>query len=128
MKIVTLILAVLLAAAFLFFGVQKFGATNPVFSIIADRSGIALFEPVVRMATGVAEVLTALLLLVPVTRYKGALLGLLVMIGAIGFHLSPWLGINVPGIGSSLFYMAVVMLIAVIALNVLLKKQTAATL
>lgn len=111
MKHLSLILTWLLAACFLFFGVQKFGASNPIFSIIAERSGIDLFEPVIRRLTGVGELTTALLLLVPKTRKIGALLGLAVLIGAIGFHLSPWLGINVPGIGHGLFFTAVIMLL-----------------
>ncbi|WP_371397163.1 hypothetical protein [Fretibacter rubidus] len=101
-----------LAAGFVFFGVQKFGATNPVFEIIADRSGIDLFEPLIRRLTGVAELTVAALLLVPNIKIKalGALGAIAVLLGAIGFHLSPWLGINVPGIGHALFIVAVAML------------------
>ena len=54
----------LLAAFMVFMGLQKFGADNAVFDFIATQSGIALFEPVVRMATGVAELLAAVLILV----------------------------------------------------------------
>ena len=111
MKHLNLILTLVLAAGFIFFGLQKFGATNPIFAVIAERSGIDLFEPVIRMATGVAELVTAILLLVPKTRKFGILAGLGVLLGAIGFHLSPWLGINVPGIGHGLFITAVVMFI-----------------
>jgi len=35
-------------------------------------------------------------LLIPTGRIFGALLGLGILFGAIGFHLSPWLGIFVP--------------------------------
>ena len=107
----TLFLSLALAAGFIFFGVQKFGAENIVFETIAERSGLGFFEPHVRMMTGVAELLTAVLLLVPKTRLLGALAGTGVLLGAIGFHLSPWLGINVPEVGHFLFFVAVAMLI-----------------
>ena len=97
-----------LATGFVFFGVQKFGAENLVFEIIADRSGIALFEPHARIATGLAELGTAALLVFPNARARllGGLLGLTVLLGAIAFHLSPWLGVVVPGIGIGLFLTA----------------------
>lgn len=107
----TLFLSLALAAGFIFFGVQKFGAENIVFETIAERSGLGFFEPHVRMMTGVAELLSAVLLLVPKTRLLGALAGTGVLLGAIGFHLSPWLGINVPEVGHFLFFVAVAMLI-----------------
>ncbi len=122
MKKLVLILSLVVAAGFLFFGVQKFGATNPIFSIIAERSGISLFEPIIRILTGVAEVGTAILILIPRTRLFGALAGLGVLAGAIGFHLSPWLGIDVPGIGHGLFITAVVMLVLTAVLFVVLRK------
>lgn len=123
MKKFILALSLVVAAGFLFFGVQKFGAENIIFETIADKSGISLFEPVIRMLTGVAEIVTAILILVPRTRLLGALAGLGVLAGAIGFHLSPWLGISVPGMGHSLFIMALVMLALTAALFVFLKKQ-----
>jgi len=109
MKLFYKYLPIILGAGFLFFGAQKFGATNPVFAIIAERSGLPIFEPVIRQITGVAELLAGALLLVPVTRKAASLLGLAILFGAIGFHLSPWLGINVPGIGHGLFFTAVIM-------------------
>lgn len=104
-------LSLILAAGFVFFGVQKFGAENIVFQIIAERSGISLFEPYVRIFTGVAELATAILLLIPRTRVLGSLSAVGILVGAIGFHLSPWLGINVPTIGHFLFIAAVSLLI-----------------
>jgi len=122
MKKVILILALVLAAGFLFFGVQKFGSSNPIFTIIAERSGISLFEPGIRMMTGIAEIVTAILILAPKTRSLGALAGLAVLSGAIGFHLSPWLGINVPGMGHGLFITALIMLALNVILMILLRK------
>ena len=123
MKNVLLILALVVAAGFIFFGVQKFGSENIIFATIAERSGISLFEPLIRMLTGVAEVGTAILILIPRTRLLGALAGLGVLAGAIGFHLSPWLGINVPGIGHGLFFTALGLTVLTATLFVLLKKQ-----
>lgn len=105
--------AYLLAAFLVFMGVQKFGAENVIFATIAERSGIALFEPAIRMATGAGEILAAVLLILPSLRFFGALGALAIIAGAIGFHLSPWLGISVamaPGAAPSpmLFIMAVV--------------------
>lgn len=103
--------AILLAAFLAMMGVQKFGAENIIFATIAERSGIDIFEPVIRMLTGAAELGAALLLLIPRTRLFGALGAVAIIGGAILFHLSPWLGINVamaPGEepGPMLFMMA----------------------
>ena len=105
--------AILLAAFMVFMGMQKFGAENMVFATIAERSGISLFEPGIRMLTGVLELLAALLLVVPGLRALGSILSLGLIGGAILFHLSPWLGISVvlePGAAPTpqLFIMAVV--------------------
>jgi hypothetical protein len=104
--------ALLLAAFLVMMGVQKFGAENVIFATIAEKSGISLFEPTIRMLVGVSEIAAALLLLLPKTRLLGALGAVAIIGGAIGFHLSPWLGINVamaPGAAASpvLFMMAV---------------------
>ena len=119
----TLALSLALAAGFAFFGVQKFGAENIVFETIAERSGFGFFEPYVRMFTGVSELAVALLLLIPKTRLLGALGGAGLLIGAIGFHLSPWLGINVPTIGHFLFISAVTMFILSLVNLALLRKN-----
>ena len=87
--------ALLLSVFFIFMGVQKFGSENVIFATIASKSGIALFESYVRMLVGVAELIAAALLVLPATRFLGALLGLGLLFGAVGFHLSPWLGIFV---------------------------------
>lgn len=75
------------------------------------------------MLTGAAEVVTAILILVPRTRLLGALGGIGVLAGAIGFHLSPWLGISVPGMGHSLFFMALGLLALNATLFFFLRKQ-----
>ncbi|MEL6753684.1 MAG: hypothetical protein AAFO57_06645, partial [Pseudomonadota bacterium] len=45
---------------------------NIVFATLAERSGIALFEPTGRLAVAAAELFAALLLLIPWSRRFGA--------------------------------------------------------
>lgn len=66
-------------------------------------------EPWGRYASGVAELLAAMLLLVPRTTPTGALLAASVMIGAIGSHFTK-LGIVVQDDGGLLFALALVVL------------------
>jgi len=106
------IVAILLAAFLVMMGVQKFGAENVIFATIAERSGMAFFEPQIRMLTGVLELIAAILLFIPKVRSFGALLAFCLIGGAIVFHLSPWLGIMIsmaPGAPATpmLFLMAV---------------------
>ncbi len=93
-------LALLLAAFLLFMGAQKFGAANPVFAYIAAMSGIELFEPVIRVLVGMGEITAAALIVLALftgrLRGVGALFAAMMTAGALGFHLSPWLGINAP--------------------------------
>lgn len=72
-------------------GARKFGVES-AFATIAERSGMLIFEPMIRTATGGAELASALLLIFPRARALGAnaIIG-----GAIGFHLSPWPGVKV---------------------------------
>ena len=86
------LLAIALAAAMLFMGMQKFGADNFIFATIAQKSGFAFFEPGFRMFSGVLEVLAGLLMFHPRTRGAGATLASGIVAGAVVFHLSPWLG------------------------------------
>ena len=96
MKTMKLGMALFLGIFFVFMGVQKFGSENVIFATIASKSSIALFEPSVRTLIGVAELIAAALLILPATRFLGAMLGLGILFGALGFHLSPWLGVFVP--------------------------------
>ena len=110
------ILAIALAAAMLFMGMQKFGADNYIFATIAQNSGFAFFEPGFRMFSGVLEVLAGLLMFHPRTRGAGATLASGIVAGAVVFHLSPWLGTKVAmGAGAepsyTLFSMALVFLV-----------------
>lgn len=105
---------------------------NIIFATIAARSQIAFFEPGVRFLVGIAEVFAAALIIPPWTRRLGAVLAAGVLIGAIAFHLSPWLGIavptsladNAPNDGGMLFFLACAALAASVA-NIFLTPSPA---
>jgi hypothetical protein len=59
---------------------------NVLFPTIADRSGMALWEPTGRFAVALAHVLAAILLVIPFTRLLGAFLALAVSGGAVATH------------------------------------------
>ena len=69
---------------------------NPVFGLIAAHSHIALFEPYVRYLVTLLEVVALIGVVYPKTRSQGALLALVIALGAIVLHLSPWLGVQLP--------------------------------
>ena len=111
-------------------GVQKFGSENVIFASIASKSGMASFEPYVRMLVGVSELIAAILLVIPATRFLGAILGIGLLFGAVGFHLSPWLGISLamePGGESSPMLFMMAMFFTVINLFVLLLEKNRVT-
>ena len=94
---------------------------NIVFQTIAERSGVSLFEPAGRFVIGITELLAALMLLFPYSRRFGAAIAALVSGAAVAFHLSPWLGREIPVSldpantqtdGGQLFMLAIVMLVA----------------
>ncbi len=76
-------------------GATKF-AGGHIFQYIEHQSGIDLFHPFSSSLVGAAEVIAGVLILLRRTRLAGALIASFVMVGAIGFHLSPWLGVSVP--------------------------------
>jgi hypothetical protein len=87
-------------------------AQNVVFPALVEYSGFAWWEPTGRFAVGVVEVLAALLLLLPLTRRMGAILALLIALGAVAVHVL-WLGVELPveagstdTDGGQLFYLA----------------------
>jgi uncharacterized membrane protein YphA (DoxX/SURF4 family) len=67
-------------------------------------------EPHGRYATGVAELIAAVLILVPRTSLYGAFLATVLMLGAIGSHLFI-LGIEVMNDGGQLFIYALIVLV-----------------
>jgi putative oxidoreductase len=68
-------------------------------------------EPWGRIGTGIVELFTGILLLIPSTAFLGAFLGMGVMTGAIGSHLLV-LGIESAGDGGTLFILAIVVFVA----------------
>ena len=80
------------------------------FKFTASPESVYIFtkvgmEPWGRIASGIAELIAALLILVPRTTWLGALIAMGVMSGAIFFHLTS-LGIEVQGDGGLLFLYA----------------------
>lgn len=76
-------------------GAAKFGGGH-VFQYIEHKSGIDLFHPFSNYVVGVAEVVAGAFILFRRTRLAGASVASVVMVGAVAFHLSPWLGVSTP--------------------------------
>ncbi len=72
-------------------------------------------EPYGRIGLGVAELITAMLLLVPQTTWIGALLGMGIMAGALFSHITT-LGVVVQDDGGTLFIMALITFLCCLAL------------
>ena len=79
-------------------------------------------EPGGRIAIGIFELITAILLLLPRTAGIGAVLGLGVISGAIFSHLTQ-LGIEVKGDGGTLFYLAVAVFVCCLVAAYLHRKE-----
>ena len=69
------------------------------------------------------RVIVAALILLPRTRLLGALGGLGLLAGAIGFHISPWLGIEVEGMGHGLFITALALTALTVTLLLCFAKK-----
>ena len=93
------VLALFLTVMFLLIADQTlFPATpakNVVFPLLAQSSGVTLFEPTGRLVVGLLDVLVALLVFIPFTRRIGAILALLICAGATGAYLM-WLSTAIP--------------------------------
>lgn len=79
-------------------------------------------EPWGRIGTGIIELITGILLLIPATAFPGALLGVGLMAGAIVSHLTV-IGIESKGDGGQLFYMAITVLACCLVILFLQKEQ-----
>lgn len=79
-------------------------------------------EPWGRIATGIAELVACILLLVPLTTWIGAGLGAGTMSGAIFFHLTT-LGIEVKNDGGQLFLYAIITFLSCIILLAMQKQK-----
>jgi uncharacterized membrane protein YphA (DoxX/SURF4 family) len=90
------------------------------FKFTAAEESIFIFnalgvEPYGRIATGILELITVILILMPRTVLLGALLGSGIMVGAILSHLFV-LGIEVQGDGGTLFALANIILLSCLSL------------
>ena len=97
------------------------------FKFTAQPESVALFsklgaEPWGRIGTGILELITGILLLIPATVFIGALMGIGIMSGAILSHLTV-LGIVSQGDGGLLFVLAVTVWIFCILIALLYKQQ-----
>lgn len=81
-------------------------------------------EPYGRIATGILELITAILILIPGTIFLGALLGSGIMVGAVFSHLFI-LGIEVENDGGTLFTLALVTLVCCVILMFLNRDKGA---
>lgn len=79
-------------------------------------------EPYGRIGIGVAELITAFLLVWPRTRAFGAVIGLGVISGALFFHLTK-LGINVNDDGGKLFGLALATFVCCLGVVFIERKQ-----
>jgi uncharacterized membrane protein YphA (DoxX/SURF4 family) len=77
-----------------------------IFSTLRDWSGIGLFEPAGRWVIGLSELTASILLFVPRARIFGAALAIVIMTGAIFFHLFSPIGVVILGDGGELFTLA----------------------
>lgn len=96
----------------------KFSAA-PESVFIFEQLGL---EPWGRIGLGVAELIIAILILVPRTTWVGALLGIGIMAGAIFSHVTQ-LGVVVQNDGGTLFILALVTLIFCMVLAWVNRKQ-----
>ncbi len=97
------------------------------FKFTASEESVYIFsklgaEPVGRIGSGVLELITGIMLLIPRTAWAGALLGLGLMAGAILSHLTV-LGIAVQGDGGQLFAYALITFVCCATVLVLRRRE-----
>lgn len=95
MSIINRILTSALGLFLISSGLVKFTGGH-VFHYIEYQSGLDVFYPYVNHATGAAEVLAGAFIMFHATRLAGSATAAGIMVGAVGFHLSPWLGVSMP--------------------------------
>jgi len=102
------------------------------FKFTAHPESVAIFsklgvEPWGRIGTGVMELITGILLLIPATAFMGGLLGMGLMSGAIGAHVFV-IGIESAGDGGQLFAYAIIVFVCCFLIAVMHKQQATALL
>lgn len=100
-----------------------------IFSTLRDWSGIGLFEPFGRWFIGFSELVASVLLLfVPRGRMWGAGMALVIITGAIIFHLFTPLGVEIKGDGGLLFMLACGVWLASVAILFIHRRDLVALL
>lgn len=94
-----------------------------LFTILTDWLGLHGYEKVMRIGTGSAELLAAILLFDRALQFLGAALALGIMTGAIFFHLVSPLGVDPYGDGGVLFHQACSVWLAAAAILVLRRND-----
>ncbi len=84
-------------------------------------------EPWGRIGTGIIELITGILLLIPATAFIGSFLGIGLMSGAILSHLTI-IGIESKGDGGKLFILAIIVLICCLLIAMMFRRQGRALL
>jgi putative oxidoreductase len=102
------------------------------FKFTANPESVELFtklgvEPWGRIGTGVIELITSILLLIPSTVFIGAFLGIGLMSGAILSHLTI-IGIESKGDGGQLFMLAIAVWVCCAIIMMLYKNHAVAIL
>lgn len=92
---------------------------HPESVLLFSKLGV---EPWGRIATGIIEFITAILLIIPYTAFVGALSGVVLMLGAIFSHLMV-VGIQSNGDGGELFMLAMVVLMCCLVTLWLQKEE-----
>lgn len=97
------------------------------FKFSAHHESVMLFtklgvEPWGRIGTGVIELITAALLLIPATVFVGAFIGIGLMVGAILSHIAV-IGIESNGDGGQLFMLAIIVFLDCLLIMLLHKHQ-----
>jgi len=97
------------------------------FKFTAHPESVELFtklgvEPWGRIGTGILELITGILLLIPATAFIGGLLGMGLMLGAIASHLLV-IGIESKGDGGQLFILAIIVLICSVTIQFIHRKE-----
>lgn len=97
------------------------------FKFSAHPESVAIFsklgvEPWGRIGTGVMELITGILLLIPATAFLGGLLGIGLMSGAIWAHVLV-IGIESAGDGGQLFAYAIIVFVCCFLVAIMHKRQ-----
>jgi uncharacterized membrane protein YphA (DoxX/SURF4 family) len=111
-KKITLIILRLVAAIILLQTLYFKFTGNPESVELFTKLGV---EPWGRIGTGVIELITGILLLIPSVVFIGAMLGIGLMAGAILSHLTV-IGIESKGDGGQLFVLAIIVLVCCVVI------------